>query len=221
MACYSIGDLSRRDLMKMSAAIAGANAFFPIDVVVAAALQPTPRQVLGPFYPRTSLARTSDLTHVPGRTGRAAGLVLDVMGRVLNISGEPVANAKLDVWQANSHGRYTNPRDDNPAPLDPNFEGSATLESDAEGRYRFVTIKPAAYRDGNAMRPAHIHFKVSGRHDRLVTQMYFEGDPYNAEDPFLNSAEHKELLIAEMLAPPKEFEPDSKAIVFDIVLYNG
>ena len=114
MACYSIGDLSRRDLMKMSAAIAGANAFFPIDVVVAAALQPTPRQVLGPFYPRTSLARTSDLTHVPGRTGRAAGLVLDVMGRVLNISGEPVANAKLDVWQANSYGRYTNRSDDNP-----------------------------------------------------------------------------------------------------------
>ena len=169
MACYSIGDLSRRDLMKMSAAIAGANAFFPIDVVVAAALQPTPRQVLGPFYPRTSLARTSDLTHVPGRTGRAAGLVLDVMGRVLNISGEPVANAKLDVWQANSYGRYTNWSDDNPAPLDPNFEGSATLESDAEGRYRFITIKPAAYPDGNAMRPAHIHFKVSGRHDRLVT----------------------------------------------------
>jgi protocatechuate 3,4-dioxygenase, beta subunit len=107
------------------------------------------------------------------------------------------------------------------ATLDPNFEGSATLESDAEGRYRFITIKPAAYPTGNAMRPAHIHFKVSGRHDRLVTQMYFEGDPYNAEDPFLNSAEHKELLIAEMLAPPKEFEPDSKAIVFDIVLYNG
>ena len=75
MACYSIGDLSRRDLMKMSAAIAGANAFFPIHDVVAAALQPTPRQVLGPFYPLTSLARTSDLTHVPGRTGRAAGLV--------------------------------------------------------------------------------------------------------------------------------------------------
>ena len=71
------------------------------------------------------------------------------------------------------------------------------------------------------MRPAHIHFQVSGRQDRLVTQMYFENDPYNEKDPFLNSAGRKELLITKLQAPSPEFEPDSKIVIFDIVLYKG
>jgi protocatechuate 3,4-dioxygenase beta subunit len=106
--------------------------------------------------------------------------------------------------------------------LDPNFDGAATLKTDAEGRYRFKTIKPVAYPAGpNMMRPAHIHFQVTGRQDRLVTQMYFVGDPYNAADPFLNSAGRKELLIMPLLEPPAEFEPDSKLVRFDIVVYKG
>jgi protocatechuate 3,4-dioxygenase beta subunit len=144
------------------------------------------------------------------------------MGRVLNLAGEPVRNAQVEIWQANAYGRYTHPSDTNPAPLDPNFEGSAVLATDAEGRYRFKTIKPAAYPVGpNFMRPAHIHFQVSGRQDRLVTQMYFENDPYNDSDPFLNSAGRKELLITKLRDPTPEFEPDSKVAIFDIVLYNG
>ena len=107
-------------------------------------------------------------------------------------------------------------------PLDPNFEGSAVLTTDSEGRYRFKTIKPAAYPVGpNTIRPAHIHFEVYGQQDRLVTQMYFEGDPYNNTDRFLQSAGRTELLITKLLPPPPEFEPESKLAVFDIVLYAG
>jgi protocatechuate 3,4-dioxygenase, beta subunit len=223
MATYSIGDLDRREILKMSAVLAGSGALFsPKPATAEAALLRTPGQILGPFYPVGELNQNSDLTRVPGRSGRAEGEVLNVMGRVLNLSGEPVRTAKVEVWQANAHGRYTHPSDPNPAPLDPNFEGAAILTTDSEGRYRFKTIKPAAYPAGpNMMRPAHIHFQVTGRQDRLVTQMYFEGDPYNATDPFLNSAGRKELLITKLQAPSSEFEPDSKMAVFDIVVYKG
>jgi protocatechuate 3,4-dioxygenase beta subunit len=185
--------------------------------------QRTPEQILGPFYPLKALGQNADLTKVPGRPGRAAGLVLNVAGRVLNLKGEPVRNAKVEIWQANTHGRYTHPGDHNPAPLDPNFEGSALLTTDNDGRYRFKTIKPAAYPAGpNRMRPAHIHFQVSGRQDRLVTQMYFEGDPYLEPDRFFQTAlEQKDLLVAKLSQPTLEMEPESKLVVFNIVLNAG
>jgi len=223
MATYSIHDLGRREILMMSAVLAGSGGVLSAKLAAAeAALQRTPGQVLGPFYPLTKLPQTSDLTRVPGRSGRAEGLVLNVMGRVLNLAGEPVRNAKIEVWQTNAHGRYTHPSDPNPAPLDPNFEGSAVLTTDSDGRYRFKTIKPAAYPAGpNNFRPAHIHFQVSGRQDRLVTQMYFEGDPYNATDASLNSAGRKEVLITKLIAPAPQFEPDSKMVIFDMVLSKG
>ena len=101
----------------------------------------------------------------------------------------------------------------------------AILTTDAQGRYRFKTIKPAAYPAGpDRMRPAHIHFQVSGRQDKIVTQMYFEGDPYNNADPFLNSvggAERQALLVKKLLDPSPDYEPGSKMVIFDIVLYKG
>jgi protocatechuate 3,4-dioxygenase, beta subunit len=224
METYSIADLDRRDLLKMSAVIAGLGAVAasrdaragPVE------LQRTPGQILGPFYPLKELPQTADLTSIPGRPGRAEGQVLNVVGQVLNLAGEPVRNAKVEVWQANAHGRYTHPSDLNPAPLDPNFDGAALLITDGEGRYRFKTIKPAAYPAGpNLIRPAHIHFQVSGKQDRLVTQMYFEGDPYNRSDPFLNSAGRKELLIVKLLDATPELESGSKLVKFDMVLYKG
>ena len=223
MAIYSIGDLGRREILKMSAALAGSGVVRSTKLAAAeAALQRTPGQVLGPFYPLGELPQSSDLTRVPGRSGRAEGQVLNVMGRVLNLSGEPVRNARVEIWQTNAYGRYSHPSDPNPAPLDPNFEGAALLTADSEGRYRFKTIKPAAYPAGpDRFRPAHIHFQVSGRQDRLVTQMYFENDPYNNTDPPLNSVAAKDLLIVKLLAPSQEFEPDSKSAIFDIVLFKG
>lgn len=224
MARYSIRNLSRRELLMASAALTGSGLGFRAKSTAAqAAMQRTPDQILGPFYPLSELPHTSDLTRVPGRSGRAAGQVLNVMGRVLNLAGEPVRNAKVEVWQANTYGRYAHPRDTNRAPLDPNFQGAAVLTTDEGGWYRFKTIKPAAYPAGpTMMRPAHIHFQVSGRQDRLVTQLYFEGDPYNRADPFLNSAGeagHQELLVKKLV--DSSVEPASKTVVFDIVLSKG
>ena len=223
MATYSIGNLSRREVLRMSAILSVSSVASTRFAIAQAAGQRTPEQILGPFYPLKSLGQNADLTRVPGRPGRAEGLVLNVMGRVLNLKGEPVRNATIEIWQANSHGRYTHPSDHNPAPLDPNFGGSAILTTDHDGRYRFKTIKPAAYPAGpDRMRPAHIHFQVSGQQDKLVTQMYFEGDPYIATDRFVQTAlEQKDLLITRLMPPAPDMEPESKLAVFDIVLYVG
>jgi protocatechuate 3,4-dioxygenase beta subunit len=223
MTTYSIDDLSRREILKMSVMIGAASVVSTKFAFAQVASRRTPDQILGPFYPLKPLGRDADLTSLPGRPGRAEGQVLNVIGRVLNLKGEPVRNAKVEVWQANAHGRYTHPSDHNPAPLDPNFEGSAVLTADTDGRYRFKTIKPAAYPAGpNRMRPAHIHFQVSGQQDRLVTQMYFEGDPYNQADRFLQTTlDQTDLLVAKLLPPTPEMEPESKLVVFDIVLNGG
>ena len=224
MASYCIGDLSRREILKMSAAVAGMGILASARLAWAEALlRRTPAQILGPFYPVTKIwAKTADLTRPREASGRASGQVLHVTGRVLNLAGEPVRDARIEVWQANTYGRYRHPSDSNPAPLDPNFDGAAVLGTDAEGRYGFKTIKPGAYPAGpNMVRPPHIHFQVTGREDKLVTQMYFENEPYNATDRLLNSAERKELLVAKLLPLPPELEPDSKLATFDIVLLRG
>ena len=207
----------------MSATLAAASVASASFANAQTAERRTPEQILGPYYPLKGFDQNADLTRVPGRPGRAEGQVLDVMGRVFNLKGGPVRNAKVEIWQANADGRYTHPSDTNPAPLDPNFEGSVVLTTDQEGRYRFKTINPAGYPAGpNRMRPAHIHFQISGRQDRLVTQMYFEGDPYNDTDRFLLTAlEQKEMLIAKLLPATSEMEPEAKLVVFDIVLSTG
>src|SRR5712691_12750249 len=182
-------------------------------------LKRTPNQILGPFYPVDKPpAEVADLVTLPARSGRAQGQVVHVMGRVLNVDAKPVAGARVEIWQANKWGRYRHPSDTNPAPLDPNFDGFAVQVTDAEGRYHFKTIKPAAYPTGpGSMRPAHIHFEVTGRMDRLVTQMYFAGEPLNDKDPFLqNAGAGKERLIVPLRPPTQGFEPDSRVAVWDI-----
>src|ERR1700680_1761831 len=155
MATYSIGDFSRREILRMSTILGATSVVSTKFAFAQAALQRTPGQILGPFYPVKLFDQNADLTRVPGRPGRAEGEILNVMGRVLNLKGEPVRTSRVEVWQANAHGRYTHPSDTNPAPLDPNFEGSAALTTDSEGRYRFKTIKPGAYPIGpNTLRLA-------------------------------------------------------------------
>ena len=125
-------------------------------------------------------------------------------GRVLDSDGRPVPDTLVEIWQANAAGRYAHRVDDHPAPLDPNFDGAGRCLTDSERRYRFVTIKPGAYPWGNhlnAWRPAHIHFSLFGQAftQRLVTQMYFPGDPLFGQDPIFNSmpdAKARERLIA-------------------------
>ena len=145
---------------------------------------PTSEQVIGPFYPVTEpLDQDGDLTMVKERAGKAQGQIVYLSGRVLDLSGAPIPNAKVEIWQANAFGRYTHPGDSNPVPLDPNFEGHGVGITNADGTYRFKTVKPGAYPAAEGlMRPPHIHFMVTAGPDRLVTQMYFSGEPLNETD---------------------------------------
>jgi len=189
--------------------------------IAGASRQHTPHQMLGPFFLTVETPHaTSDLTVVDGVDGRAQGEIIEVKGRVLNRDGDAVGGARLVVWQANSLGRYAHPSDSNPAPLDPNFVGFAKLFSAHDGRYCFKTIKPGAYPAGrDRVRPPHIHFEVQGKFDRLITQMYFPGEPLNASDPVLLSANDADLLIAQPLA--SEDSGHHRQFAFDIVLMRG
>ena len=136
-------------------------------------------------------ATDNDLTR-QNPDGEPKGERITVSGRVVDEDGRPLPHVLIEVWQANAAGRYRHTRDDHPAPLDPYFIGAGRAETDAEGRYRFTTIKPGAYpwrNHPNAWRPAHIHFSIFGRSflTRLVTQMYFPNDPLFPYDPMLQS----------------------------------
>ena len=213
-------EISRRRLLELGGAIAVLGA---AQAAAAELLRRTPAQTSGPFYPlQIPLDHDADLTLIEGHSQRATGQVVHVMGRVRNAIGEPVAGARIEIWQANARGRYTHPRDSNPAPLDPHFEGYASLITDEQGRYRFKTIKPGAYPAGRSVRPPHIHFDVTGRKDKLVTQMYFPGEARNADDPVIaNAREYQNLLIAEVGPPGAGLEPDSWLARWDIVLEDG
>jgi len=209
----------------MAVAVGGLALSGGISAVWAQALRRTPGQILGPFYPVLKPpSQGADLTTVPGKPGHAEGQVIHVMGRVVNLQGQPVQGARVEIWQANTHGRYNHPSDTNPAPLDPNFEGFAVLTTDAEGRYRFKTIKPGAYPTGpDLIRPPHIHFEVTGQINRVVTQMYFAGEPLNETDRPLQSVlpANRERLIVNLRPPTQGLEPDSLMAVWDIVLDKG
>jgi protocatechuate 3,4-dioxygenase, beta subunit len=157
--------------------------------------------------------------------GEPLGERIIVYGQVLEDGGRPVPDTLVEIWQANACGRYLHAGDQHPAPLDPNFQGSGRCVTDAEGRFKFITIKPGAYPWGNhpnAWRPQHIHFSVFGRAftQRLVTQMYFPGDPLFEYDPIFNSVRdpkaRERMICAFDLASTK---PDwALAYRFDIVL---
>jgi protocatechuate 3,4-dioxygenase beta subunit len=181
----------------------------------------TPDQVLGPFFPlRRNYVEQYDLTVIDGADGTAQGEIIEVTGRILNCNGDPVSGAALTIWQANTFGRYMHPGDTNPAALDPNFIGSADVQSDQDGIYRIKTVKPGAYPAGpDWMRPPHIHFEVDGRFERLITQMYFPNEPLNSSDRLLNSALCPNLLIATHILRPDQAA--HRLLNFDIVLSRG
>jgi protocatechuate 3,4-dioxygenase beta subunit len=157
--------------------------------------------------------------------GPPVGERITVSGRLLDGDGRPIGDSLVEIWQANAAGRYRHRRDTWPAPLDPNFSGGGRCVTDADGRYEFVTIKPGPYPWGNhpnAWRPAHIHFSLLGRafHQRLVTQMYFPGDPLFAYDPIFNAVRDprvRERLVARFSLDRSQ-ENWALAYEFDIVL---
>ncbi len=135
----------------------------------------TPSQTEGPFYPVPEISKQphydADLTRTSEDGPLADGELIVVKGQVIDVRGEPLKGTWVEIWQANASGRYNHPRDDNPAPLDPNFQYFARIETDEEGRYTFKTIRPGKYPG----RTPHIHFRIDApKKDRLTTQMYFE-----------------------------------------------
>ncbi len=178
----------------------------------------------GPLVPKGFIGdKDGDLT-VHGKSA-PLGERMVVAGRILDEDGKPVRRSLVEIWQANASGRYHHPVDMHDAPLDPNFHGMGRALTDDDGWYRFVTVKPGAYPWLNhpfAWRPAHIHFSLLGNApvQRLVTQMYFPGDPLLALDPVFNSvpdeAGRKRLISA--LALETGVEGDALGYRFDIVL---
>ena len=165
-----------------------------------------------------------DLTRNAVRNGAPQGERIVVTGRVLDEGGRPLRHTLVELWQCNAAGRYVHAVDTHDAPLDPNFLGAGRTLTDGDGRYRFLTIKPGAYPWGNhpnAWRPNHIHFSLFGEHfaSRLVTQMYFPGDPLLALDPIYCSTPEG---IRERLVSQFSLDATEPAVAlgytFDIVL---
>jgi len=155
--------------------------------------RPTLSELTGPGPALSAVAEEdSDLTRNAGTGGEAIGERIIVTGRALDTDGDPVPDTLIEIWQANAAGRYRHLVDQHHAPLDTNFLGVGRCLTDAQGAYRFTTIKPGAYpwlNHPNAWRPAHIHFSLFGTSwlARLITQMYFPGDPLHALDPIMAS----------------------------------
>jgi len=148
-------------------------------------------EITGPVYGYGRIGPLdNDLTRQ--HAGEPLGERIVIEGRLLDEDERPMRETLVEIWQANAAGRYAHKEDTHDAPLDSNFSGAGRVLTDAEGRYRFVTIKPGAYpwrNHDNAWRPAHVHFSVFGTSflTRLMTQMYFPGDPLMPFDPVFNS----------------------------------
>ncbi len=185
-------------------------------------------ELTGPVFGHECVAELdSDLTKNGAKNGEPLGERIVVTGRVLDEDGRPVRNTLIEVWQANAAGRYIHKVDQHAAPLDPNFFGGGRCVADDDGRYRFYSVKPGAYPWGNhhnAWRPNHIHFSLFGPclATRLVTQMYFPGDPLLDLDPIYQSVPKgaRERLVSTFSIDATE-PGFALGYVFDIVLRGG
>jgi protocatechuate 3,4-dioxygenase beta subunit len=207
----------------MSARITRRSAVLALGVALggtawAASLPPTPEQTLGPFYPGVLPEdRDADLVVIKGRGDRARGTVLHLDGRVTDTEGNPVADALVEIWQADSFGRYLPPKDGAPGPRDPNFQGYGQARTTAAGVYRFRTIRPVPY----GPRPPHIHFQVTHpRFRTLVTQMYVVGEA-GGEDAAAFGGQRVRDALSVTLRPAVGAEAGALTARFDIVLVAG
>ena len=188
-------------------------------------LPQTLSELTGPVYGHEDLRPLdNDLTRNAVKNGEPIGERIIVVGRVLDDDGRPVPNALIEIWQANAAGRYIHKNEQHDAPLDPNFTGAGRCLTNEQGEYRFVTIRPGAYPWGNhtnAWRPAHIHLSIFGRNflQRLVTQMFFPGDPLLPLDPIFNGVpEDGRLLLISQYAHDVTEPAWALGYRFDIVL---
>lgn len=220
----SVTHCSRRRFLEIASLAAGSAGLCAAGQLHSAEVnrRETADLITGPFYPQKKPRDVdADLTLIRGHRQRAAGQVVQLSGRVMNARGEPVRRAPIEIWQANTHGRYTHPSDPNTEyALDPDFEGYAHLLTDREGRYAVTTIKPGPYVTARGdWRAPHIHFEVQGSADRKVTQLFFPGETLNAQDRHLNSVRRPETVIANVL--PSSSGGSVIVAVWDIVLATG
>ena len=178
---------------------------------------------MGPYYPMLNKPAkvNADLAPLAPDGQRAKGQPLRVTGQVRDMKGRPASVVTIEIWQANSSGRYDHPSDGNTAELDPLFKGYGLTVTDRDGRYSFDTIVPAGYPVVPGWdRAPHIHFLVTGRYDRHITQMWFPGHPLNTQDRLLLN-----LPVPDRERVTAKFESDAQSYssfaVFDIVLPNG
>ena len=195
--------------------IAAGGLFTVATVPVSAALL-TPRQSAGPFYPaELPLDDDNDLVHVAGQAEPAKGRVTDLSGRLLDRNGNPLSNIRTEIWQCDANGRYRHPRENGRQPIDPGFQGFGHTLSDADGRYRFLTIRPVPYPG----RTPHIHVAVYPPGERpFVTQLYVAGEELNDGDFLYRRvpAESRHLITAAF--EPVENGPAEFQANWDIVL---
>ena len=183
-------DTKRRRFLRASISAAALTAFSPALLHATQKIPITPRQSEGPYYPTDlPLDKNNDLVTVDGRSEKARGVIVDVVGRILDERGRPVAGAHIEIWQCDAFGRYHHPRDPRVnIPRDANFQGYGQYVTGVNGSYRFRTIKPVPYPG----RAPHIHFMIGGSNfEPLTTQMYVAGAPENKRDFLLNSLSRK------------------------------
>jgi len=146
----------------------------------------------GPAAPDLFQISPLDLSRIAADAPRANGQLIQITGRITDEDGSPIPGAVVEIWQANSAGKYIHDMDRHNAPVDPHFTGEGRLVTDVEGQFKFFSIKPGAYpvlESGWWWRPPHIHFSILGRSwmDRFVTQIFFPGEPLNETDLLLNA----------------------------------
>jgi len=205
-------DWQRRTLLRGSLALALGGL---VPARLRAALEPTPRQTAGPFYPvDLPLDSDSDLLKVAGQAELAEGTPLHLFGQVVDGAGQPLPGTLIEIWQCDAQGVYRHPADGADR-HDPAFQGYGRATSNADGGYRFRTIRPVLYPG----RTPHIHFKLEapdGR--RLTTQMYVAGEPQNERDGLYRSLGASAALVTVALTPAQDLEPEALAGLFSIVL---
>jgi protocatechuate 3,4-dioxygenase, beta subunit len=210
--------LGRRDALIGLTALAAAP-LLPAPARAQAKPEPTPRATEGPFYPKDWRGDVdNDLVTVQGEAAKALGQIVHIQGRVLDLSGQPLAGAMVEIWQCDANGIYRHPDDERVGRRrDSGFQGRGRTATDAGGAYSFRTIRPVAY----ATRTPHIHFKVVPPASRaLITQMYVFGEPLNARDFVLNGVRdprQRDSVIVR-LQPADRLEQGALAGNFDIVV---
>lgn len=223
--------ISRRVLLTAATHVGAAFAVAsPLSALAGAPLHESPGMDLGPFYPvQKPLDTDADLTRLRGRSERAKGEIIELRGRVLTPDGKPVPHARIELWQANAAGRYSHHADDHEnLPLDENFQGYALQKTDSAGQFRFLTVRPGAYPAGNFVRAPHIHLDVSGKYQRLVTQMYLPADEALLKqdralqhDMTQQNNPLPDYIFGKLKSGASQLEKGATLCQFDIVLWAG